>query len=270
MEIAFGNAIGMTNASLENYVASLKPKAWFKSNKIVQLDNTAVLTWKDISGNGNDATQAVTANQPTFKINQINGKPAVEFDGSSDRLEISSSTSTFKFLHSDLSTIFFVGKIGNSSNPDTRYGLFGSNGAGTANVGMCLYYDDRSSIPYNNRLLNLVTRGVTSTSNVNNLTSDGALTPNQYNYIRLNGDPANATAANRSIIQINGGSLIQNNTQTNALSTSNSTLNFQLGSVGGGSLLFLGQMAEIIIFNKLLTSGEVTIINQYIKQEYDL
>jgi hypothetical protein len=29
-------------------------------------------------------------------------------------------------------------------------------------------------------------------------------------------------------------------------------------------------MAEIIIFNKLLTSGEVTIINQYIKQEYDL
>lgn len=53
-------------------------------------------TWKDQSGNGNDATQATAANQPTIytggAIVKENGMPAVEFDGSDDGLTLSSLT----------------------------------------------------------------------------------------------------------------------------------------------------------------------------------
>lgn len=44
----------------------------------------AVPLWKDVSGNGNDATQAVVASQPTGVSNQINGHAAVVFDGVND------------------------------------------------------------------------------------------------------------------------------------------------------------------------------------------
>jgi len=47
-----------------------------------------VVTWKDQSGNGNDATQATAANQPTIytggAIVKENGRVAVDFDGSND------------------------------------------------------------------------------------------------------------------------------------------------------------------------------------------
>lgn len=46
----------------------------------------AVPLWKDVSGNGNDATQAVVASQPTGISNQINGHAAVVFDGVNDFL----------------------------------------------------------------------------------------------------------------------------------------------------------------------------------------
>jgi hypothetical protein len=53
--------------------------------------NGYVVTWYDQSGNGNDATQSTTANQPliyngTATLTE-NGKPAIEFDGSNDTLK---------------------------------------------------------------------------------------------------------------------------------------------------------------------------------------
>lgn len=66
-----------------------------------------VVSWMDQSGNGNDATQSTTANQPkiydgTTGVVTENGKPAVEFDGSNDRFETSwniGTTSSFTAFH---------------------------------------------------------------------------------------------------------------------------------------------------------------------------
>jgi len=45
-------------------------------------DGDKVATWEDLSGEGNDATQATEANRPTYKTDILNGKPVVRFDGS--------------------------------------------------------------------------------------------------------------------------------------------------------------------------------------------
>lgn len=47
---------------------------------------TAISTWEDRTVNNNDASQATSANQPTYQTNQLNGQPAISFDGVDDRM----------------------------------------------------------------------------------------------------------------------------------------------------------------------------------------
>jgi hypothetical protein len=47
-------------------------------------DGVAISQWDDSSGNGNHATQATGANQPTCQTNELNGRSVVRFDGTND------------------------------------------------------------------------------------------------------------------------------------------------------------------------------------------
>jgi len=115
---------------------------WLDATRIAQADSTSVATWSDQSGNGYDATQGGSAARPTFIASGLNGLPVVRFDGTDDRLSIPSSTATFKFLHSDVSTVFIVAKAGVVTDPNTRYGFLGTNGGGnTSVVGININWD---------------------------------------------------------------------------------------------------------------------------------
>jgi len=60
---------------------------WLDADAIIGLVNgDPVVTWTDQSGLGNDVTQGVAANQPTYRTGIINGYPAVQFDGGNDYL----------------------------------------------------------------------------------------------------------------------------------------------------------------------------------------
>lgn len=81
-----------------------------------------VVTWYDQSGNsGRDATQAVAADQPKIvnagSLITENGKPAISFDGVSDFLAASVSTTGFPF------TVFTKGKY--TDPKDDNYVTFG-------------------------------------------------------------------------------------------------------------------------------------------------
>jgi len=45
-------------------------------------DGSAVTTWTDLEGNGDFVSETATASEPTFSTNEVNGKPAVEFNNS--------------------------------------------------------------------------------------------------------------------------------------------------------------------------------------------
>lgn len=45
-----------------------------------------VSAMRDLSGNGRDATQTNASKRPVYKILQVNGRPAVQFDGTDDAL----------------------------------------------------------------------------------------------------------------------------------------------------------------------------------------
>jgi hypothetical protein len=66
---------GFTPVSIEGC------QIWLDANQITGLsDSDAVTTWEDKSGNGNDFTQGVTLEQPSYQTNIQNGLPAVFFD----------------------------------------------------------------------------------------------------------------------------------------------------------------------------------------------
>lgn len=60
---------------------------WLDASQINGLnDGDPVSTWIDLSGNGNDVTQATASKKPTYQTSEINGKPCLRFDGVDDFL----------------------------------------------------------------------------------------------------------------------------------------------------------------------------------------
>lgn len=62
-------------------------KLWLDASQITGLnDGDAVTTWADLSGNGNDATQATVSKKPLYKTAIQNGRPGLLSDGVDDLL----------------------------------------------------------------------------------------------------------------------------------------------------------------------------------------
>jgi len=62
-------------------------QCWLDAS-IVALNGGAVETWVDRSGNGISPTQATAVKRPFLAANGIGGKPALQFDGVDDALEV--------------------------------------------------------------------------------------------------------------------------------------------------------------------------------------
>ncbi|MGH7952074.1 MAG: LamG-like jellyroll fold domain-containing protein, partial [Limisphaerales bacterium] len=81
------NSLGDGTNSLEvsampSLAASLK--TWFAADAINGLANgSAISNWPDMSGNGDDATQLIASQQPTYLTNAMNGLPVVRFNAAS-------------------------------------------------------------------------------------------------------------------------------------------------------------------------------------------
>lgn len=82
---------------------------WLKADAITGLnDADPVTTWPDSSGKGRDATQSVGGNKPAYKVNIVNGKPVVRFNGSSNFMNLPDFLTGFS-----AGEIFLVIKLNN-------------------------------------------------------------------------------------------------------------------------------------------------------------
>lgn len=61
---------------------------WLKADALGLSDNDPVASWTDSSGEGNNAVQASGSAQPLFKTNVLNSLPVIRFDGSDDSLAV--------------------------------------------------------------------------------------------------------------------------------------------------------------------------------------
>jgi len=104
--------------------------AWYDAMDASSLtfSDGRVSQWSDKSGNGNHLVQATAASQPNYGLTNLNGLPAVGFDGANDNLScatVTSSDRTFSWfaamaVHSlnDISTV--VGSGGGTGGLELR------------------------------------------------------------------------------------------------------------------------------------------------------
>lgn len=71
---------------------------WVKADAGITLNGSTVSSWADQSGNSLVLNEANATKQPTFVSNFINGKPALQFDGSNDEMSLSASQTGFESM----------------------------------------------------------------------------------------------------------------------------------------------------------------------------
>lgn len=93
-------------------------------------DGVSMALWPDQSGNGNDSGQSTAGFRPVLKLNVVNGRPAVKFDGSNDRL----TNTAFTGIGAGDFTAFLVSKSLLLSSDAVCWSM----GTNTTNLGMQL------------------------------------------------------------------------------------------------------------------------------------
>jgi hypothetical protein len=98
-------------------------------------DGDPVTTWADSGPNGYNPTQATSGNRPLYRTAGINGRPALEFDGTNDNLAVAFGT-TYSQPNTIFSVVQFVTVPANDAYPWLD-GVANSNrhwmGSGTSN-----------------------------------------------------------------------------------------------------------------------------------------
>jgi len=217
-------------------------RLWLKSDAGITTNASGdVTTWADQSGQGNNVSQGTAAYQPDYVVNAINGKPAIRFDGSDDRLYHSNGSGQFDFNDA---TVFVV--VSPRFTTDTvNQGIWGVRDGGITRMS-CHFNHEHTKL--------LLWNGGSTTEN--NYTFE----TNEYEIVHTSWSGNN----NKSYVdgtQIGSGTVGWG---------SSSKKTFNLGYSGGSDEYLQGDIVEIIIYNRTLTTDEQNRIGYYLADKYDL
>lgn len=204
-------------------------------------DGASVATWGDRSGSGNDFTEAT--NQPTFKASWLNGKPAVKFDGSNDLLSDSDFFSNVDFSGKDATMIIVHQPNNDSSYALTDTGSYGGDDRTYSGTG--LYSSAFLSSRINNGQYAEKYPPERSAATYGLRISNSAETYKIYYNNRLHFDH---TAYSNSHFATTGAAM-------------------KLGC-GDSTYKLNGWIAEVLVFNEVLSDEDWNAIHTYIDAKY--
>lgn len=222
----------------------------------ITVDNTAVATWQDQSGNGRDATQSTSGNRPVWRsaVNGQNGYPTVYFNGSTSQM--AGPWATFDPL-----SIYIVFKWTSGTSAGT---VFTQSDATT---------DDSAVSPTNENWLPVtVTTGPAITYYYPATSSSTSLT--QGTGISIASVSGNY---NRIIHKRNGTSLSSTVNGGTAVTATQGAINRVMTRYGiGRRLLTLnvgyqgGYWAEILAYNSILSTSDENSVVAYLQAKWNV
>lgn len=224
---------------------------WLAADNGVQAslsNGGSVSTWTDSSTHGNDATQSVSAQRPTFATNAVNGLPAIAFNGTSQYVQLPSNPADF----TNGASIFVIAKPTAMPVANTRIIDFGTgafNGANSFGVG--------------ESATNTASMWVFDSSLGNWTRADTTMSLGSYQLLE-----AVHNGSGTATMYTNGASGTPNTSMLNITSAAK-TANY-VGVFNGGGFYFQGQIAEVLCYNRPVTSAERKAIEQYAFSKYGL
>jgi hypothetical protein len=235
-------------------------RLWLDASKITGLsDGAAVTSWSDSSGLGNDAAQATGTKQPSYQTNEVNGLPVVQFDGNSDDLAITNANALSVLNAASGLTVFTV-CAPSTVNANTRQLINWSTDGAT----------NTNRFKYGQRLTGsgvwaLSSRILNADTQINN---EGSATSTGYHILGAIMD----YSANSATMRLDGAVDATGAAGTAAgTTTAANSLALTIGSRADGAAEFwLGNIAEIITYDRTLTGGEIATIESYLTTKYAL
>lgn len=228
-------------------LAGGSPRVWYAADRTgtTLTDGTAVDTWNDLSGNGFHLTGTATK-RPLYKTSIVGTKPAILFDGSNDYM----ASSSLAFMNGQTDyTWFCVWK------PGTQTGTFPRPWGAP-------YESGGPSI----EITNNASRTFWSVYRDSGGTYRGTTPLGSY---------VNDTVAFHHYTKVGTALQVFKDGTSQASATSgdasniNGSVAFQMGSNGVGTTsLFIGHIAEVLVYNRALSAGEITTIKTYFATKY--
>tara|TARA_R110000822_G_scaffold120614_1_gene254087 strand:+ start:341 stop:1111 length:771 start_codon:yes stop_codon:yes gene_type:complete len=107
---------------------------WYSADSGITKDGSNLVSqWDDRSGNARNVTQATAGNKPVYTVNQVNGLPAIVFDGSNDFMSFGSSI----FTNTSNITFFAVAKVTTASQYATLFSQYLTGALNAAAFQVC-------------------------------------------------------------------------------------------------------------------------------------
>jgi lysophospholipase L1-like esterase len=205
-----------------------------KDGSTPAVDGDTVKQWNDRSSGGYNATQSTTSSRPTYKTNIMNGNPVLRFAGASNIV-----TTSFLDASFNTSFTFFIvkTKISSPIKCDTGNNVFtwfsaGANDSLYANMG------------------NLSPTSLIIPKNGTQAITNPTIETYRYNGVQ-------------SLIRFNGISKVGSATGNLGLSGS-----LTIGSLSDNTYYYDGDIAEIIIYNSVLSGIQIDQVESYLMTKY--
>lgn len=238
---------GCLNSKLKSIKIEDKPipfnnlSLWLRADRGVEQFQNYVNLWRDQSTNNNHAVQSLSASRPTLKSNAINNFPSLVFDGVNDHLNLNLVVSGNNL------TSFIIFKPNSTANDRGFLVLYNNNQNND--------FDNQNSIiiafAFNNKISTF------------------------RNWVEV--PYTNTIFNNFSIYQLEAnGSSIRTKFNNNASNQAASSGSFNINKAVIGSRyssnafnFFMNmEVAEIIIYDSLLTASQIITVENYLMDKY--
>lgn len=224
---------------------------WYKPESLSGANGTAIATWTDSSANGWDMTNAVSGKQPYITNSVANGYAAAYFDGGDVLFAEGGALSSWRNVAG--ATLIAVVRT-NSVSSLQGIAFAGRNVAGSARA----YLFSNSGKPA------VGGRRLDSDSFASSMAGD--LLPGGWTLVEAWIDYSNSDAATYT----NGvlaGSTTSFQTDGNTSDTDSAAVCLGGISASPGEP-FIGWIAEVMMFNRAISSADRSIISSYFVQKY--
>lgn len=246
---AVGSTKGFNPSGVFNPIQLSSLHSWYDASDTSTISATSnnITQWRDKSANGRHMT--TSAGQPKTNTVSRNGKNVVFFDGTSYLKATASVTS-------NALTVFVVGNKTDSPTGATTYSrllsLYGSSNDYDNTDAILMHM---SAVSFNGVTPPLV--GCYRNSNPIGSIAWGLNTP-AIATMSLNGSSVSFTA---------NASTVSGSTSSTSLNATGNTLGAG-GPSGGGDQYMYGWIAEQIIYNRVLSAGEIASVQSYLKAKW--
>ncbi len=259
MPVRIGFGVGLADMGLNSQLSPLSVSnlfAWYRADSKI-LASTKVDTFLDLGPNAKHIQQTTDAARATWNAtdSNFNGHPSATFAGGQKYL--ASTASDWTFLHNGLGMTAFV-----VCRPTIATGMtwLATGNAGTANAHYWLGYNVGASAAHQNWVaipgnvaINLVAPASSSPLNTVQILENWILDGNSPEAQLLTNGTSRGT--------INSAVAFSANVASSPL---------HVGGIVGAGLLVFGQIAEIIIYNRLLLTAERALVRRYLGNRYNL